>query len=313
MSPPDVYCLESHYSDYLQKNICIFREIFIFEHENNYQPIQKVMTSKRVLFLLLMLFTIHLYGHKNVPEGARSAAMGTASVALADFWSLQNNQAGLAFYNTPAAGAYFENRFMVKELSLKSGGVALPVSEGVFGLKLSYFGYAQYNESKIGLAYARKFSDYFAAGLQLNYLVTSIGDDYGSKGVATFEAGLMSKVNPYLTIGAHVFNPINAKIVDYADERIPAIFRIGAAYSFDNNMLLTVEAEKETNVDPALKLGMEYRIIDEIFVRGGISTNPGEYAFGFGLNLNRVIVDFSSSVHHMLGYSPQISMIYNFR
>jgi hypothetical protein len=41
--------------------------------------------------------------------------MGTASVALADFWSLQNNQAGLAYFNTPAAGAYFENRFLVKE------------------------------------------------------------------------------------------------------------------------------------------------------------------------------------------------------
>ncbi len=297
----------------MKKNICIFTENFIFEHENNCHHIQKLMTTKFVLFLLLMLSSIHLYGHKNVPEGARSAAMGTASVALADFWSLQNNQAGLAFFNTPAAGAYFENRFMVKELSLKTAGAVLPVNSGTFGVKLSYFGYSQYNESKIGLAYARKFSDFFAAGLQLNYLVTTIGDDYGSKGVATFEAGLMSKVNPYLTIGAHVFNPINAKLVDYADERIPAIFRLGAAYSFDNNILLTVEAEKETNIDPALKFGIEYRIIDEVFVRGGISTNPGEYAFGFGLNLNRIIVDFSSSVHHVLGYSPQISMIYNFR
>jgi hypothetical protein len=271
------------------------------------------MKINATLSLLMIVLFLPVYGNRNVPEGGRSAAMGTASVALDDFWSLQNNQAGLAFYNRPAAGAYFENRFLVKELSLKSGGVVLPVNYGVFGIKLSYFGHALYNESKIGLAYARKFSDYFAAGLQLNYLITSIGDDYGSKGVATFEAGLMSKVNPNLTIGAHVFNPINTKIVEFADERIPAIFRLGAAYSFDNNILLTVEAEKETNFDPALKFGIEYRIIEEVFVRGGLSTNPGRYSFGFGLNFGRIIVDFSSSVHHVLGYSPQISMIYNFR
>lgn len=271
------------------------------------------MNLNATLSLLMIVLFMPVYGHKNVPEGGRSAAMGSASVALADFWSLQNNQAGLAFYNRPAAGAYFENRFLVKELSLKSGGVVLPVNYGVFGLKLSYFGYSLYNESKIGLAYARKFSDYFAAGLQLNYLITSIGDDYGSKGVATFEAGLMSKINPNLTIGAHVFNPINVKFVEYADERIPAIFRLGAAYSFDNNIILTVEAEKETNFDPALKFGIEYRIIEEVFVRGGLSTNPGQYSFGFGLNFGRIIIDFSSSVHHVLGYSPQISMIYNFR
>jgi hypothetical protein len=290
-----------------------FSENFTFDGKNFLPHTRKQMKNNVTLFLLLFFASIHLMGQKNVPEGGRSAAMGTASVALADFWSLQNNQAGLAYFNTPAAGAYFENRFLVKELSLKSGGVVLPVNQGVFGVKLTYFGYSLYNENKIGVAYARKFSDYFAAGLQLNYMITSIGDDYGSKGVATFEAGLMSKVNPNLTIGAHVFNPINARMAAYGDERIPAVFRLGAAYSFDSNIMLTVEAEKETNFDPALKFGIEYKIIDEVFVRGGLSSNPGEYSFGVGLNLNKIIVDFSSSMHHVLGYSPQISMIYNFR
>ncbi len=263
--------------------------------------------------LMLVLIPFFLPATGNVPEGGRSAAMGNASVALADFWSLQNNQAGLAFYNQPAAGVYFENRFLVKELSLNSGGVVLPVNSGVFGVKFAYFGYDLYNESKVGLAYARKFGENFAAGLQLDYLLTSIGDDYGKKGVVTFEAGIQSKINQNLTIGAHVFNPIHAKLNEYSDERIPAILRVGAAYSFDKNLILTVEAEKETAFDPALRFGIEYRIIDEVFVRGGLSSNPGQYTFGFGLNLNRLKVDFASSVHHVLGYSPQISLIYSFK
>ena len=239
--------------------------------------------------------------------------MAGASVALSDFWSLQNNQAGLAFYNHFAAGAYYENRFLTKELSLKSGGMVLPVNNGVFGLKVSYFGYSMYNESKFGLAYARRLGEKIAVGVQLDYLLTSFGNDYGSKGLATFEIGILSKINEHLSLGAHVFNPINAKLAGYGNERIPAIIRVGASYAFDDKLMATAEVEKETEFDPVAKFGIEYRIIEEIYVRGGIASNPGLYAFGFGVNLKNLKLDFSSSVHQVLGFSPQISMTYRFK
>lgn len=265
------------------------------------------------LSILLFIPVLAYAGNGNVPQGGRSAAMAHASVALSDFWSLQNNQAGLAFYGQPAAGFYFENRFMVKELSLKSGGFVFPVGTGVIGASVSYFGYPKYNESKFGLAWARSFGKILSVGLQLDYLLTSIGSDYGRKGIATFEIGLLSKVSEQLSIGAHIFNPLHVKFAEYDDERLPAIFRIGAAYAFDENILVTVEAEKDTEFDPVLKVGIEYQVVKSVYVRGGISTNPGLYSFGFGLNLNHLRVDLSSSVHQVLGYSPQISMIYQFK
>lgn len=273
-----------------------------------------LIMRKHFSYLLLILITPFISAATgNVPEGGRSAAMGNASAALTDFWSLQNNQAGLAFYNQMAAGIYFENRFLVKELSLRAGGVVMPVRAGVFGLNVSYFGYELYNESKIGLGFARKFGERFAAGLQLDYLITALGEDYGSKGVVTFEAGILTKINDHLNIGAHVFNPVNVKLLEYADERIPAVFKVGAAWAFDANIVLTAEVEKETDFDPVVKFGAEYRVIEEIYVRGGISTNPGQYSFGFGLNFKKLKVDFASSVHQVLGWSPQISLIYSFR
>ncbi len=272
------------------------------------------MNLKIYLPLLFVFCVLNLFaGHDNVPQGGRSAAMGNASVALADFWSLQNNQAGLAYYNHFAAGFYYENRYLTKELSLKSGGVVMPTSSGNFGLNVSYFGYPKYNESKFGLSYARNFGDVLAIGLQLDYLLTSIAEDYGNKGVATFEIGILSKINEHLTLGAHVFNPISAKLADYDDERIQAIIRVGAAYAFDNNILVCAEVEKDMDFDPVFKMGLEYRIIEQIYVRGGISTNPGLYSFGFGLDFKKLKIDFSSSIHQTLGYSPQISMYYNFK
>ncbi len=272
------------------------------------------MCPKRIFVGLFVLIPACLSAiHHNYPQGGRSASLAGASVALADYWSVQNNQAGLAFYNRMAAGAYFENRFMVKELSLKAAGAVLPTRSGVFGFNFTYFGYPKYNESKIALSYARSFGNVFAASVQLNYLITSIGDDYGKKGVATFEAGLMSKVNENLTLAAHVFNPLMVKITDENSERIPAIIRVGAAYSIDKNILVLAEVEKDSYFDPVFKAGLEYRIIEKIFVRGGVSSNPGLYSFGFGLNLKKLTIDFSSSVHHTLGYSPQVSMIYQFK
>jgi hypothetical protein len=120
-------------------------------------------------------------------------------------------------------------------------------------------------------------------------------------------------VNENLTLAAHVFNPLMVKILKENSERIPAIIRVGAVYSFDKNLLVSAEVEKDTEFDPVFKGGIEYRVVEKIFVRGGFSTNPGLYSFGFGLNLKKLTIDFSSSVHQTLGYSPQISMIYQFR
>ena len=270
------------------------------------------MIKKLLLALLISTPFLMFAGHDNKPEGGRSAAMANASVALSDFWSLQNNQAGLAFYNRLSAGAYYENRFLVKEMSLKAGGFILPTKAGTFGANLTYFGYPKYNETKIGLAFAKNFGDVIAIGLQLDYLNTSIANDYGSRGVATFEIGMLSKVNDNLTLGAHVYNPVRVKISEYDDERVPTIFRIGAAYDLDKDLLVTAEVEKDLEYNPMLKVGLEYRIIQQVIVRGGISTNPGTYSFGFGLDFEKLMIDFSSSIHQTLGYSPQISLIYNF-
>ncbi len=270
----------------------------------------------RPIFLLVLciVFMTDLFGAgDNVPEGARSAAMGGASVALADFWSMQNNQAGLAWQEHLTAGAYYENRFLVKELSLKSAGVALPVRYGVFGLKVSHFGYEQFNESKFGLAYARKLSERFAVGVQLDYLHTSIGGDYGSHGALTFEVGLLARIDDHLSLGAHVYNPISAQMADYADERIAAVFRLGAAYAFDENLTLTAEAEKQADFDVNIKMGIEYRLIPQLCVRGGIATDPALYSFGFGVLLGNLQIDISSSIHQVLGYSPQVGLIYHFK
>ncbi len=272
------------------------------------------MVKNFTLFLAILVLGHTSYAaNDNYPFGGRAAGMGNAAITLYDFWAISHNQAGLARMQNMAAGVYFENRFLVEELSFGAGAFVYPTNSGVFGFNFTYFGFDLYNEAKIGLAYARDFGERLSTGLQLNYHNTGIGEDYGNKGNLTFELGVIFHILPELSIGAHLFNPTRAKIGDFADERIPTIFKTGFGYEFSERVMLIAEVEKSVNLDPVFKVGVEYRITDPVYLRGGIGTNPTTNSFGFGLELGNLNIDLATSYHYVLGYSPQISFVYHFK
>ncbi|MCF6342759.1 MAG: hypothetical protein L3J31_08150 [Bacteroidales bacterium] len=263
--------------------------------------------------VLALLFLNCRAGDKLLPSGSRQAGMGRVSVAITDFWNSQNNQAGIALINKISAGVYYENRFGLNQLSSKCIAVVVPTNAGVLGATFNYFGYSLYNEMKIGLVYARSFGPYFRMGLQLDYLQTSLGNDYGSKGNITFELGVQSDVSKNLTLGAWVFNPIQVKLADYADESVPAVFRFGLAWHFSDHFFATVEAEKNTAFRPVIiRGGMEYGIKERFFLRSGFSTGQEIFSMGFGIQIKILRFDISAIMHQSLGFSPQASLIFQF-
>lgn len=271
------------------------------------------MTRKILIFSFLFIVSCTLWAQKeNAPFGSRSGAMGHASVTFTDFWSVQNNQAGLAYYDKIAAGIYYENRFITKELGLKCFSLVVPVNKaGVFGVNVSSLGYRLYNESKIGLAYGMAFGKNISAGVQLDYIYTHIGENYGNKGAVTFEAGIRAVLIKNLVIGAHIFNPIQVKLASYNDERLPLIFKIGLSYTFSDKAVLAVEVEKDNNFKPVFKTGLEYHVAKPVFVRVGIATSPFVYSFGAGFEFYHFKLDISASRHPVLGFTPQASLVYD--
>jgi len=251
-------------------------------------------------------------GNENFPIGARSSAMGNASVSLSDVWSAQQNQAGLGFLKNISAGVYYEDRFLLKELSIKGAVIAIPVKGGAFGLCISNFGYSAFSENKYCFSFAKAFSEKFSMAIAMDYLTTKIAEGYGSKGAFAAEIGIQTKPLKGLTIGAHIFNPTRAKLTDYNNERIPSLIRLGADYNFSDKVTLAVETEKDMSQKSIFKAGIEYKAVKEFFLRAGISTNPGLSSFGFGLNLKNLKIDISANYHQVLGFSPQFGLSYIF-
>ncbi|MEO0312486.1 MAG: hypothetical protein RIQ89_2143 [Bacteroidota bacterium] len=243
--------------------------------------------------------------------GTRASAMGNAAVAASDAWSASNNQAGLGFIDQWSGALSYEQKFYTKELALRALSVQLPTKKtGTFGITAWQFGYQNYNETKIGLAYGKKLSPKLAAGVQLDYLSTFIADNYGSRNVFTIELGLMAKPLKNLTIGTHIFNPQRADLVAGGNEKIPTVFRFGALYQFSKKLQITSEVQKDTEQSLMFKTGVAYSPIQQLEIRIGLATNPSLLSFGFGYKVNNLSIEVSTSYHQTLGFSPQLGLVY---
>jgi len=259
------------------------------------------------IFLFIFQFSAKAW-NENPSTGARSSALGNASVCLSDVWSTQNNQAGLGYLKQSSVGIYYDNKFLVKGLGTKAAAFAMPLKGGVIGANVTMNGNNLYNESKYGLGFAKAFNDRFSFGLQMDYLMTSIAENYGNKGVLAAELGVHGKVIKGLSVGFHIFNPTRAKLATYTDERIPTMMKLGLNYNFSEKVFLAIETEKDIDFKSVFKVGIEYQVIKQLYLRGGVSTDPTLSSFGFGVHIDRFYLDISSTIHSVLGYSPQIGM-----
>jgi long-subunit fatty acid transport protein len=260
------------------------------------------------IFSLFLGFSAYTQNGAPPSAGARGTAMGNASVAFDDLNGGLSNQAALANLESIQAGVFAEQRFLIADLNSFSGIFALPTNSGTFGLAVNYFGFSAYNEQKIGLAYARKFSKKVSVGAQVDYLNTSI-EEYGNRGVITFELGMQFELSKELRFGTHIYNPIRTSV--NLEENLPTIFKIGGAYTPAENLVVAAEIEQDLDYDTRFKMGVEYGFLDALDLRIGIQSNPTSVTFGLGLNLKEnFFLDFASAYHQVLGFSPSIGIIY---
>ena len=270
--------------------------------------------KKLLLLIILILSTSGLFAYDLIhPLGGRAAAMGGSSVASQGLWAMQNNPAGMANLERISLGLYYENRWMLPETAYKCGAFALPTKFGCLGLSFNQFGSWKYNENKFGLAYAKDFGRYLQIGLQLDYLMLKIGNDYGTFNAFTFELGLQSQVTEKLTLGTYIFNPVNFSFEQTLNhEKLPIVMRFGLAYKFTKDFIGQCEIEKNTEKEGvSLRGGLEYEAFKQFYIRAGVQTNPGILSFGLGYTIRFAQINVAAQLHNELGASVQIGMIFS--
>jgi hypothetical protein len=226
-----------------------------------------------------------------------------------DVFSFVDNQASLAQIKNPAMGIYGERRFLLTETSMYEGVLAIPSGLGNWGIDLKYSGFKNFNESQIGLAYARSLGSKIDIGLQFNYYSYHI-PSYVSDKTVTAEVGAIIHLTEDLNAGIHVYNPVGGKFVR-SNEKLLSSYAMGFGYDVSEKVFISTEIVKQEDAPVNINAAVQYNFMKQLFARAGISSGTSSYFAGFGLGWSNFRLDISGSYHPQLGLSPGLLFIMN--
>ena len=266
----------------------------------------------RILLSTFLLSSYSLLSQGIYPVGARSVAMGSASLGNEDIWAYFQNPGALGFVTSGGAGISYQNRFAMKELQSQGIAFVQPLKTGVISIGAQNYGYQTFKSYRVGAGYSLKLAENLSAGVQLNYQGIRLPEYYGSENTVTAEFGFLARVNESWKIGFSVFNLGRTKLSDFEDDRLSTLFRLGTTYTISKKLFFTVEANKDVDSKIQFRGGMEYEALKNFYLRAGISSNPTELSFGMGYKWKKIQLDAASNYHQVLGFSPAISFTYSF-
>ncbi len=228
-----------------------------------------------------------------------------------DPFSFTANQAALAPVKNIALAAYCERRFLLAATSAYRFAAVFPTRLGNFGLQLDYAGFKNFNENKIGLAYARSLGPKVDLGIQFNYYGYRV-PAYGNASAIYFEAGAIMHFTDKLTGGVHVYNPVGGKLGNTSNEKLASAYKFGLGYDASTSFFVGAELIKEEDRPVNMIAGVQYHFADLFFARAGIISESGTAFAGVGVAWNKLRLDVSASYHPQLGFSPGILLIAGF-
>lgn len=265
---------------------------------------------KQLVFFCFLLY-LHLPAKAQTDpltqvHGARSQGMGNLRVHSMDSWSYFNNPGGLTKLKTSAIAVGYDHRFGLNELSTVDLIGAWKAKTGTLAVGLSRYGGKLFNQQSLGVAFAHQLG-IVSAGGKLEWFQTQ-AEGFGSGSSIIFSLGGMAELSPTFSIGASISNLNRAKISNDSNIRLPTGVSLGIFYNPITQLQLHVEVEKDIQIKPIIKAGIEYNILDWIFLRTGINSNPSRLFYGIGLKSNRFSLDYAYGQNQALGSTNHLSL-----
>ena len=264
---------------------------------------------KPYFVFLLTLFCLNTFSQTvRQPNAARYIGLGAYSLHHIDAFSFTSNQAALAQIKNTAVGVYGEKRFLLSSANLYSAVVVMPTKQGNFGLQADYFGFKNYNESQIGIAYAKSLGSKFDIGIKFNYYGFRI-PAYGNASTVNFEIGAIAHLSDKLHMGIHAYNPAGGKLSNTKDEKLSSVYKFGIGYEASDKFLVSTEIIKQEDQPLNIEVGFQYNFMEQFFVRAGTSTATTNSYVGAGISWKNFRLDITGGYHPQLGFTPGLMLI----
>lgn len=242
--------------------------------------------------------------------GARNSGLAGSSVTLGDQYSLFNNIGGLASVSDHAVFGGYQNRFGISEFQVIGAGAIYHSSIGNAGVGFYKFGDDLFSQQRIHLAIGNKFQ-MVSLGLGVDLLQYNVST-VGTKQALAIQFGGIAEITPQFLFGAHIFNLNQVNLVESTGERVPTVMKAGVSYRPNEELMINAEVEKDLDFDEVIKVGLEYQLIENVYLRTGISTQPFLSAFGIGFHPKRLLFDYSYTNDSKLGAVHELSLAFSF-
>ncbi|MBN1639064.1 MAG: hypothetical protein JW866_08855 [Ignavibacteriales bacterium] len=136
------------------------------------------------------------------------------------------------------------------------------------------------SENLFFVGLSRRFSKTFILGLNVRFYYYSLYENISSTGLG-FDVGIIYMISDNMNLGASVSDLNSAYKWDTNDlygqqgrsttDKFPMSKKIGFSYHFDEPEIITaIEFESFNNTTNFIKFGVEYKIFNNLFLRGGL-------------------------------------------
>lgn len=264
----------------------------------------------------------------------RACALGEAYVGLAEgVGSIYWNPAGLA-QNSKREATFMHNAY-IEEINHEFIGYIHPVKEnergigiGIIGLfiddivkktKATFDDEGSFgnNDYCVIFSIGQKIKEHISGGLSLKIIYQELDSEEGmGLGVDT---GILCKdfIGEGFDLGV-VLQNIGPKMKIYEEEfNLPGILRVGIAkHLWDERAVLVTDIVKPFDNNVSIHIGLEYRVLNSIFLRGGYQYRIEDleddlitgFNCGLGLGIKDFGIDYAFTPYDKLEESHRISI-----
>ena len=239
--------------------------------------------------------------------GARGQAMGNASACLSDEWSILNNVAGVAAVNSASLALSYDALPVLPAFRKMGLAITLPGSVAC-GIGFFRFGDAAYNEQIATAGIATQWN-HTSVGMKINY-IRYAADGLGTRSVFTASMGGITKLAPWVTVGAHISNINQPWLSKQFNERMPTTLTAGLLFSLTPHVIVATEIEKRINDVATGRAGLEFNLHERLTTRLGLQLHPQALSGGFGFKLKYFLADYSMLYVQSFGMRHQASIAF---
>ncbi len=237
------------------------------------------------------------------PIGVRDLALSGAGVGL-----MEGSDAG-AFNPAGLGGAgrrtlsvsSIPSLFGLDDLRRSALAYVEPFAWGAVGVSASVFGCALYRETTFAAECAVEVAPGCRVGVRCAVMSLRI-QDYGAASTLGVDAGFTFRLSPLIDIGGAVGN-LNAPSIGQSSERLPQTITLGMTLHPTSAASLCAAVYSDQLFNPEFRFGVEYSLLPEVILRGGVCQDPSSYTAGCGFSYSGFVIEYAYVAHRDLGGS----------